>query len=102
MGSSTEQTTLVFFIKALCGRNLRFELRNGVCVEGELESVDQNMNVTIAHALWNCGQLGSLTKDRENVASVCFELLYVASRHITFIQIPDDVNVSETMDIYVS
>lgn len=44
---------------------------------------------------------GERDKDSSEVVMLKFESLYISGRHITYIHLPDDVNVARTMDAEV-
>mmetsp|Transcript_12776 Transcript_12776/g.23213 ORF Transcript_12776/g.23213 Transcript_12776/m.23213 type:complete len:187 (-) Transcript_12776:40-600(-) len=79
--------TLLCFVEAMVGKRVEMELRGDVLVKGRLESVDAVMNCRMQRVRW---RKGKTTKQLEN--------MYIPGRQITYINIPDEVDITKTLD----
>ena len=82
------QNTLLCLLKGLIGRKVVVELRNEHSVVGTIEDVDWLMNTSMTHARYT-------TPDGRIMA---FEQFYIQGRNIRFVQIPNYVDIMETIN----
>uniref|UniRef100_A0A7S2QRZ1 Sm domain-containing protein n=1 Tax=Norrisiella sphaerica TaxID=552664 RepID=A0A7S2QRZ1_9EUKA len=84
--------TLLCFVQALVGSRVEIELRDDVVVRGLLSSVDVLMNCRLQAANWK----------KKGRKKELFDTLHIPGRQIVFIHIPDDVDVTKTIDAHIS
>lgn len=98
-GAVRVPSTLTVLLHALVGERVELELRHGARVRGVLHAVDAQMNVTLADVSLLSSQSSSSSQSPSSSTSL--ELMYVAARHITFVHLPPDIDVFDTVDAHV-
>ncbi|GAB5370395.1 hypothetical protein AAMO2058_001489200 [Amorphochlora amoebiformis] len=83
-----KQGTLLCFIQGLVGNRVRIELRNDSIIKGRLVSVDELMGCKMVKA----------SMRRQGFPTKQYEDLYIPGRQILYVHIPDDVDISRTLD----
>lgn len=93
MASAVEKSktanTLICLLKGLVGCETTVELRNENCVRGTIRDVDSRMNITVSEATFTTPDGRQLAFD---------ELQYIHGKNIRYVQIPDYVDVSQTIE----
>ncbi len=82
------QNTLLCLLEGIVGEVTLIELRNESSVWGQIESVDDQMNVSVKNAVFT-GVNGIHTK---------FTAFYVKGRMIRFVHIPESVDIMKTIN----
>lgn len=80
--------TMVCLLKAIEGKRVRVEIRNGVKIEGLLVVAEPSMSL----------ELTDVTLTPIKGAPVKYSRFYVKGRQIRYVVIPDEVDIVKAMD----
>ena len=87
-GDKRRDNTLLCFVQALVGLRVVVELRYDTVIRGTVDSVDDNMNLTLTGV-----SLQQLQGDAQML-----EFLYVKGRHIRFIHLPGCLDAARLVE----
>ena len=87
-GHKRADSTLLCFVKALAGLHVVVELRYDTIIRGKLDSIDDQMNLTLTGV-----SMQPLQGRGQNL-----DFLYVKGRHIRYIHLPGSLDACKVVE----
>lgn len=87
-GEKRKENSLLCFVQALVGVRVVVELRYDTIIRGMVESVDDNMNLTMT----------GVSMQQLQGSAQTLEFLYIKGRHIRFIHLPGSLDAARLVE----